>query len=133
MGYNFDEQDLSRELEARRSASREDVDKVLRNEEKIKKMAKKGHLARFFEDIVLFFQLLKDFCSGKYKQVPLKTIAAIVGTLVYVLSPIDIIPDFIPGFGYLDDAGVVELCRRLIKSDIDKYRAWKESGNQKAA
>ena len=67
------------------------------------------------------------------QQVPLKTIAAIVGTLVYVLSPIDIIPDFIPGFGYLDDAGVVELCRRLIKSDIDKYRAWKESGNQKAA
>ena len=133
MEYNFDDKDLGRELEARKSASREDVDKVLRNEEKIKKMAKKGHLARFFKDIVLFFQLLEDYTRGRYKRVPLKTIAAIVGALVYVLCPIDLIPDFLPGIGYVDDAGVMALCLKLVQADINRYRDWKEDGNNEKA
>lgn len=133
MGYNYNDKDFGRELEARRSASREDVDKVLRNEEKIKKMAKKGHLARFFKDIVLFFQLLADYTRGRYKKVPLRTIAAIVGALAYVLCPIDLIPDFLPGIGYVDDAGVMAICLKLVQYDINRYSDWKESCNNKKA
>lgn len=133
MKYSFDDKDLSRELEARKSTSTKDVDKVLKNEEKIKRMAKKGALAKFFGDIVLFFQLLGDYTRGRYRKVPLRTIAAIVGALAYVLSPIDIIPDLLPVIGYVDDAGVMALCLKLVQSDIDHYRAWREGNNKKAA
>jgi uncharacterized membrane protein YkvA (DUF1232 family) len=44
--------------------------------------------------------MLRDVFTGIYKKVPVGTIAAIIGTLLYVLSPIDLIPDFLPG-GFL--------------------------------
>ena len=131
--YKFNTEDLSKELGARKSADQKDIDRVMRNEEKIKKAAKKGALAKFLSDIVLFFQLLSDYTRGRYRKVPLKTIAAIVGALAYILCPVDLIPDFLPGIGYVDDAGVMALCLKLVKSDIDRYRDWKEGNNRKAA
>ena len=53
--------------------------------------------------------MLKDFFTKKYTEVPVGTITAIAGSLLYVLSPIDIIPDFILGVGYIDDAAIITL------------------------
>jgi uncharacterized membrane protein YkvA (DUF1232 family) len=44
-----------------------------------------------------------------------------------VLSPVDLIPDFIPGIGLIDDAAVVVACLNLIQSDFEAYKAWKGS------
>ena len=60
------------------------------------------------------------------RSVPWKTIAAVAGALLYVLNPLDFIPDLILGFGFLDDAGVVALCLKLVESDLHRYAAWKE-------
>ena len=68
---------------------------------------------------------IKDFFTKKYTQVPIGTIMAIVGSLLYVLSPIDIIPDIIPIVGYLDDAAVIGLCMKFVKVDLDKYKKFK--------
>ena len=40
--------------------------------------------------------------------------------------PADLIPDFIPVIGYLDDAAVVALAVRSVKGDLDAFRAWEE-------
>ena len=45
-------------------------------------------------------------------------------TLVYVFSPLDLIPDYIPGVGLLDDASIVGLCIAAIKSDLEAFKAW---------
>lgn len=103
----------------------DDIKKVLSNEDKIKSKAQNGSLKKFAEDICLYFEMLKDIFTGKYKQVPFGTIAAIVGSLLYVLMPIDLIPDFIPGIGYLDDAGVITLCLNFTKVDLEKYKEFK--------
>ena len=66
--------------------------------------------------------MLGDVFTGKYKKVPVGTIAAIVGTLLYVLSPIDLIPDFIPVIGYLDDAAMLALCLNFTKYDVEEYK-----------
>lgn len=58
--------------------------------------------------------MLKDFATRKYTEIPMGTILAIVGTLVYILNPFDLIPDFIPAFGYLDDAATFSLLRQKI-------------------
>jgi len=51
--------------------------------------------------------------------------------LLYVLSPVDLVPDIIPFLGYLDDAAVVAACVRLIRNEIDVYQTWKKSQNIK--
>lgn len=69
--------------------------------------------------------MLKDFFTKKYTEVPVGTITAIAGSLLYVLSPIDIIPDFILGVGYIDDAAIITLCMNFVKSDLEKYKKFK--------
>lgn len=95
-------------------------------EEKVKGSSK---LNRFGTDIRLMFSMIRDYWKGNYRDIPWKTIAAVAGTLLYVLNPLDVIPDLIIGFGFLDDAGVVALCLKLVESDLHKYAAWKESQN----
>ena len=75
--------------------------------------------------VPLFFCMLKDYFSKKYKEIPVGTIAIIVGTLLYVFSPLDIAPDFLPGVGLLDDAAMMALCVSSVKNDVDKYKEWK--------
>ena len=52
------------------------------------------------------------------------SIIAILGGIIYFLSPIDIIPDFIPIIGYLDDIFVLNLVIDQVRKDIDKYKEW---------
>lgn len=92
-------------------------------EEKVKNSSK---LARFSTDIKLMFSLIRDYWYGNYRSVPWKTIAAVAGALLYVMNPLDVIPDLILGFGFIDDAGVVALCLKLAESDLHRYAAWKE-------
>lgn len=68
--------------------------------------------------------MVGDYFSGEYTEVPFGTIAGIIGTLLYVLSPIDLIPDFIPFLGLVDDAAMVGFCLACVHSDIDRYREW---------
>ena len=44
---------------------------------------------------------------------------------LYVLSPLDLIPDFMPFVGYLDDAGIVTLCIKGFKADLETYKEFK--------
>ncbi len=105
----------------------EDIDDVLEDEEAIKsKFENKGKLQRYLDDAVILFSLLKDYANGNYREVPFNVIAAIGGALLYVLSPIDLIPDFIPIIGYLDDAAVVAFCLNLIEKDLISYKIWKK-------
>ena len=69
-------------------------------------------LARFIPDcIVLFKRLLGD------PRVPRPTKALIVPALAYLAFPFDLIPDFIPVIGYLDDALVLAWAlRRIVRA-----------------
>ena len=103
-----------------------DADKVLRNEASITKIMGNRSLAEFLDTAKLFFQMLKDYFSGRYKELPVGTITAIIGSLAYVFCPVDLIPDFIPFIGYLDDAAVFAACIKLTKYDTQQYKAYRE-------
>lgn len=106
---------------------REDLESLLARQRTIEDKVKgSGKLNRFREDIKLMFAMIRDYWNGSYRDVPWKSIAAIAGTLLYVLNPLDVIPDLLIGIGFLDDAGVVALCLKLVESDLYRYAAWKE-------
>lgn len=84
-----------------------------------------GKLAQYKDDIVLFFSLLKDYFGGRYDDISKANIAIIIGTLMYILTPIDLIPDFIPFAGLTDDAAMVALCLQTLHNELEKYKLWK--------
>jgi uncharacterized membrane protein YkvA (DUF1232 family) len=104
----------------------EDIHDVLGKEEAINKKVH-GPLDKFTQKIKLLFSIIKDYANGKYREIPWKTIAAITGTLIYVFTPFDILPDFIPVIGLTDDAAVIALCLAAIDSDLKKYEVWKKN------
>ncbi|RJR43974.1 MAG: DUF1232 domain-containing protein [Desulfobacteraceae bacterium] len=104
----------------------EDLKRVIEKADEImEKIVKGGPLKRFISDVVLLIALVKDYWNGKYRRIAWGTIAAIAFVLLYVLSPIDIIPDVIPFIGLLDDALVLGICLILIERDLEKYIEWK--------
>ncbi len=64
----------------------------------------------------MFDCYLKKQCS-----LPWKTVVAIFSVLLYLINPFDIIPDFIPGIGYLDDAVAIGVALKLIRDDLRDF------------
>lgn len=68
-------------------------------------------------EIPILLSLLKSYAKKEYTVIPLGSIVAVVSAFLYFISPIDLLPDVLPGIGYLDDAAVIAGCLKLIASD----------------
>lgn len=77
--------------------------------------------------IPIFISMIRSYLKKDYTRVPRGTILAIISALLYFLSPVDLIPDWIPFLGQLDDALVVGACWKMVNKDIEDYRQWKAS------
>jgi uncharacterized membrane protein YkvA (DUF1232 family) len=99
------------------------------NEAMDKASKHKNQLEKVWDYLQLFFSIVKDYINGNYKVIPLTTIISIVASLLYLISPIDFIPDFIPGIGLIDDVFVIGLVISSASSDLDKYKKWKDNKN----
>lgn len=75
----------------------------------------------FLHDLKMLKAMLKDYLSGKYKFSS-RTIIYIVAGLLYFISPVDLIPDFLLGIGFVDDAAVLAMVIKRIKTELDKYK-----------
>ena len=108
--------------------TQDDVARALDNQGPImKKVLGSRHLAMFLEDVGLLFELIRDNLAKRYTTVPWHTIAAAAATLLYIMNPLDIVPDFIPGLGYVDDGMVVMLAMKMVGKDLEKYKLWRRS------
>jgi uncharacterized membrane protein YkvA (DUF1232 family) len=87
-----------------------------------------GPLQKHLGDASLLLNLVQDYRSGRYPAVPWRAISSIGFALLYVLNPLDLIPDIIPLVGQLDDALVLSICLSLVDQELKRYRSWKEAG-----
>ena len=80
-----------------------------------------------WETLQTMFRLIKASLSGEYTGVPGTSVAAAVAVLIYFLSPIDLIPDFIPVLGLLDDVALVAWFSTTLKHELDRFSEWESS------
>lgn len=105
------------------SFSEDDLTKVMNDSKTAESKAK--NLGEHLETFKLVWSLLKDYRSGVYKNVPWKFIAALGFAVAYLVSPVDVIPDFIPFVGFVDDIAVFGLVVNSFATELNAYKDWK--------
>lgn len=108
-----------------------DLDKVAGKKEKVFSLLKK--VGEHAEDFKLCWALLMDYKAGRYKTVPWKLIAGIIFAFIYLLSPLDVIPDVIPVLGFTDDVSVFGLVLAGFAKEIQDYKNWRIAANGEVA
>ena len=118
------EEELGKRAE---NMTREDIADVLGKEGKAKTIVEKaGFLSQYWNDIKTSFSLIRDWFSGAYDKVPARMIVSLAGALIYLVSPLDLIPDWVPMAGLVDDAAMLAFVFQLSKVDLNAYRQWEK-------
>jgi uncharacterized membrane protein YkvA (DUF1232 family) len=84
-----------------------------------------GLWSRLIEDFRLLYGLMKDYWKGEYRDVSIWSIIVFFLAIAYILCPIDILSDFVPLIGQIDDAVILVICMFFLEKDLYKYREWK--------
>ena len=97
------------------------LDKALR-----KASGQKRGLGKTWEKLQLLLGFFRDWINGSYREMPTRSLFLIVLGIVYFVSPIDGIFDYIPLGGLVDDAAVLTYVLTQVGADLEKYKSWKE-------
>jgi uncharacterized membrane protein YkvA (DUF1232 family) len=80
-----------------------------------------------WETLQTLFRLIRSSVSGEYTGLPTSTVIGAVAVTIYFMSPIDLIPDFIPVLGLLDDVALVAWFSTTIKEEMDRFLEWEKT------
>jgi uncharacterized membrane protein YkvA (DUF1232 family) len=69
-------------------------------------------------------RLIRAYSRGDYRDVPESTLVVIIAAIIYVVNPLDVIPDALPALGFLDDATVLALAVRRTRQTLDEFMTW---------
>ena len=112
---------------------------IINDDEKLKKLIEdvlkklkeissdKKTSAKLNDSLRLFIRIINAYTSKEYTYVPWKTICLIVAGLIYFIYPVDLIPDFIPVSGLIDDIALIAWIYESIQDDIDNFLEWEKS------
>ena len=81
----------------------------------------------FIQDHILaLVRMLKLWLKQEYKGISTKSIIAVVATLLYFVNPLDLVPDFIPFVGQIDDILVLTYLVKTLNHEIQRFMAWEK-------
>lgn len=81
--------------------------------------------------IPTILRMLNSIRKGQYKP-EIKNLLIPGAVLIYILSPLDIIPDFIPVIGMMDDLALIAFAIPLLLKETERFLAWEgDRGNTK--
>ena len=87
----------------------------------------RGVLAEVWDSLLTLLRLLRAYAKGDYRQVPGKSLILIIAGVLYFLTPIDFIPDFIVGLGFIDDVAILAWVANAVRNVLADFQAWETS------
>lgn len=90
----------------------------------------KSSLGSIFDELMALARLVRSWASGEYRQVSAQTKLLVVGGLLYFLSPVDLVPDFLAGLGLLDDAVLLGWIASSLRHELELFRQWEAARNE---
>ncbi|MEM1229675.1 MAG: YkvA family protein [Pseudomonadota bacterium] len=85
-----------------------------------------GRLAAVRAELLTLLALLRAYASGAYREVSGGALLSIAAAIVYFVSPLDAIPDFILGLGLIDDVAIIGYVLQQVRSELEAFRRWQE-------
>jgi uncharacterized membrane protein YkvA (DUF1232 family) len=74
--------------------------------------------------------MIYHYATGRYVHIKPKSIMIIIAVLFYFIMPIDLMPDFIPGLGLLDDITLLGWVFNTLSKEIKEYEVWYDKYKQ---
>lgn len=113
------------------------VDGIIRQEQKVveliqnvgqklAKLAENPKVKALTAPVLIFIRMVRAHFKGEYKMA-FGTLALVVLALVYFLSPVDLIPDFLGLFGFADDLSIVLAVYAKVKDEIEDFLQWENN------
>lgn len=125
MGYNHKLSSIGVRfvLHGAKKITSAEIERVFKKSETIDhKLQNNREFDGFVGNCKLLLSMVSDYWRGDYREVPYWAIGAVCFALLYVLTPVDLIPDTLVALGLLDDAAVVGICLTLVEEQLSKYR-----------
>jgi uncharacterized membrane protein YkvA (DUF1232 family) len=83
-------------------------------------------LVEAWESLQIFLRLVRSWLDGRY-HIPAVSLLMVIGALIYLVNPFDLIPDSFPILGLVDDAAVITFVARANIEAISRFRNWEKS------
>jgi Uncharacterized conserved protein len=84
----------------------------------------RGPFGETWPYLLAMIRVIRDFQRGDYRDIAAAKLLIIIAAIIYFVSPFDVIPDWIPVLGHIDDAFVITLALKSVRGDLDTFMAW---------
>jgi uncharacterized membrane protein YkvA (DUF1232 family) len=84
----------------------------------------RGPFGETWPYLLAMVRVIRDYQRGEYRDIAGPKLLIIIAAIIYFVSPFDVIPDWIPVLGHIDDAFVVALALKSVRNDLDTFMAW---------
>jgi len=112
------------------------AEKVLKDPEAARKLvaaadkksgaARGGKIAEMRDHIAALLRLIRAYAKGDYRAISWESLVLIVAGLIYFVSPLDLIPDFLP-VGLIDDAAVLAFVISVVAQELVDFEEWEKA------
>ena len=108
--------------------------RIVSDPERMEKLAKEsfsllkgeGKLAEVQREGLLLWKMAKDTITVRYRGLKKRNLFLIVAGLMYLVNPMDLVPDFLFAIGFADDVGVLMYVFKKLDQEIKAYEAWRD-------
>lgn len=75
-----------------------------------------------------FFQMILYILNRKYSRK--RGVFIFILLIIYLFSPLDFIPDFLPFLGIIDDLLILKLGLNALKKEVEYFSIWQQKINK---
>jgi uncharacterized membrane protein YkvA (DUF1232 family) len=87
----------------------------------------RGPFGETWPYLMAMVRVIREYQRGEYQDMAVPKLLIIIAAIIYFVSPFDVIPDWIPVLGHIDDAFVISLALKSVRADLDTFMAWETS------